>query len=294
MRLRRSAVVLQVGIETSAPQHVLGRSIGRTGTAALSTLCTVLILLFAIAVLGDFGVRAWVEDGRFDRVALHVAPLVVVYATGGVILEKAGRNTLCRPLYIAAAILFMSVLELLALDGRELAYVGMSMQRFQAADHQNPLLIDTLIAMTINGIATYGVARAIEQRGSALMQSAAKLLFMLSPFLMLQPIGWLSKSGDYALAFDWLYLATAVTITILSHARQRKSFYYAGLLNTGIGLYVLADHREWFDQQAWSIAVITAGLAALVGGFWLHRREKRASLTSDLSRLTNAGPKTCV
>jgi serine/threonine protein kinase len=248
----------------------------RTSTVALSTVCTGLIFLFAVAVLGDFGVRAWVEDGRFDRVALHFAPLVVLYTAGGALLERKGRSSFSRPLYIAAAVLLVIVLELLALDGRELGYLGMSLERLQAADHENPLLIDTLTAMTLNGIVIYGVARAMERRGSALMQSAARLLFTLSPFAMLQPIGWLSKTGDYALAFDWLYIATAVTITVLSHTRQRKSFYYAGLFNTGVGLYVLADHRDWFDEQAWSMAVIAIGLAALAGGFWLHRREKRA------------------
>ena len=248
----------------------------RTETAALSTLCTVLIFLFAIAVLGDFGVRAWVEEGRFDWVALHLAPLVLVYAAGGVALEHLKRTSFCRPLYVAAAVLLVVVLELFALDGRELAYLGVSMQRFQAADHPNPLLIDTLTAMTMNGMVIYGVARATERHGTALMQSAARWLFMLSPFLMLQPIGWLSKTGNYALAFDWVYVGTAVAVTMPSHARQRKSFYYAGLLNTGIGLYVLGDHREWFDDQGWPVAVIAAGLAALVAGFWLHRREKRA------------------
>lgn len=59
-----------------------------------------------------------------------------------------------------------------------------------------------------------------------------------------------------------------------SHARQRKSFYYAGLLNTGVGLYLVADHQRWFDKPPWAIALIAAGLAALAIGFALDRRQR--------------------
>jgi serine/threonine protein kinase len=247
----------------------------RTGTMALSTLCTVLIFFFAVAVLGDFGIRTWVEDGRFDWVALHLGPLVVWYGAAGALLERARQKSFCRPFYTAAAVLLVIVLELFALDGRALAYFGISLRGLQKAGRADPILIDTLAAMTVNGIAMYAVASALERRGAPLMQPAARLLFVLSPFAMLQPVGWLSRTGDYALGFDWLYTGTAVAITILSHKRQRKSFYYAGLLNTGIGLFLLADHRGWMDGQAWSIAVIALGLVALGVGFWLYRIEKR-------------------
>jgi serine/threonine protein kinase len=248
----------------------------RTRTAALSTVCTVLLFLLGLAVLADVGLRQWIEDQRFDRLAVHLSPMIAVYGAAAAALERSGRPWFGRPLYLAAAVLFVAVLELLALDGRELGYLGFSLQHLQGPDVAQPALIDTLTAMTINGVAIYAAASALERYGSELTQSAARLLFTISPFAMIQPVGYLSKTGEYALGFDWLYAGAAAAIALLSHRRQRKSFYYAGLLNTGVGLYLIADHRDWFDRPAWAMVVIGAGLAALIAGFWLHRRETMA------------------
>ena len=62
---------------------------------------------------------------------------------------------------------------------------------------------------------------------------------------------------------------------LLSQRRQRRSFYYAGMLNLGIALYLIAVHREWFERPGWAIAVIVAGLAALAAGFFLDRGTRR-------------------
>ena len=43
----------------------------------------------------------------------------------------------------------------------------------------------------------------------------------------------------------------------------------------GGALYVIADHRHWFDQPWWATAVIAAGLLVLVAGFGLDRVERR-------------------
>jgi hypothetical protein len=82
-------------------------------------------------------------------------------------------------------------------------------------------------------------------------------------------------TGEYSLRYDWLYLACAVAIALLSEKRQRRAFFYAGVLNTGAALVRIADHRDWFDKPAWAVAVITAGLAALALGFELDRRQRR-------------------
>jgi hypothetical protein len=58
---------------------------------------------------------------------------------------------------------------------------------------------------------------------------------------------------------------------LLSERRQRRSFYYAGLLNLGGALYFIAFHRHWFERPAWAVAVIGAGLLALLAGFALDR-----------------------
>ncbi len=106
------------------------------------------------------------------------------------------------------------------------------------------------------------------------MAGAAGLLFAVSPFAVLQPLGYLVRAGQYSLRYDWLYLAMALAVTLLSERRQRKSFYYAGLLNTGAALYLIAEHRQWFDRPSWGITLVVLGLVALVVGFVLDRRSR--------------------
>jgi hypothetical protein len=246
-----------------------------TRTAALSTVFTVLAFLLMLAVLGDVGLRGWFENGQFDRVALHLLPLAVAYAELGVFTERTGRRWFVAPLYTAAALVLVAVLDLLALDGRTFHYLGLSMQPFQSASVSSPTLLDTLAALTVNGLVFYLLASLVDRYGSELMQvPAAWLLFTISPFSSLEPLGYLSQTAEYSPKFDWLYLALAITIALLSHVRQRKSFYYAGLLNTGIALYLIADHQQWFDQPLWAIVVIGCGLVALAAGFALDRRHR--------------------
>jgi hypothetical protein len=104
---------------------------------------------------------------------------------------------------------------------------------------------------------------------------AAQFLFTIAPFAILQPLGWLVKTGEYAPRLDWLYAAAALVVMLLSERRQRRSFYYAGLLNLGSALYLVASHRQWFDRPAWAVALLVAGFAALVTGFELDRRRRR-------------------
>lgn len=46
------------------------------------------------------------------------------------------------------------------------------------------------------------------------------------------------------------------------------------LLNTGVGLWLIADHQKWFDQPRWAMALIACGLTALLAGFALDRRKR--------------------
>jgi hypothetical protein len=84
----------------------------------------------------------------------------------------------------------------------------------------------------------------------------------------------LVQTGEYSLRIDWLYLLLAVGIALLSRRRQRRSFYFAGLLNGGIALFLIADHREWFDQPRWAMAVVASGLATLLAGYLVDRRRR--------------------
>ena len=157
-----------------------------------------------------------------------------MYVGLGAAADRLGRGWLSRPLYRGAALLLMVLLELLALNGRMFHYLGVSLQAWQPAKVSDPLLLDTVAAMTLNALVFYahrGGRR--ERRGTELMAGAAGILFAVSPFAVLQPLAYLVRTGEYSLRYDWIYLGLALAVTLLSERRQRKSFYYAGLLNTG-------------------------------------------------------------
>jgi hypothetical protein len=251
----------------------------RTRTLALSSLFSLLLLVSHLALLSDFGLRHWLEEERWDRLALHLAPLLLVAAGLGRFMERRQQPWLTTPLYVGGAALFAVVLELLALNGRAFAYLGVSLAPLQGPEVSNPLLLDTLTAMAINGLAFYAAAWGLERSGSEIAAGAARLLFVLSPFATLEPLAWLCLTAEYSQLFNWAYLALALALAFLSQHRQRKSFYYAGLLNTGSALLLITDRYEWFDVPRWALAVLGAGLLALAAGVVLEVRERRRRLS---------------
>jgi predicted Ser/Thr protein kinase len=248
----------------------------RTRTSALSTVFTVLTLLFALSVTADFGLRAAIEDGRWDRVAGLLFPVVGLCAALGYGSERTRWPWFSRPSYLGAAAIFILAMELLALDGRMLAHLGgFSLAPWQPSDVSSPRLLDTIAGMTVNGALFYAAASLLSRSGSAHAGPAAQFLYMVAPFALLHPLGFLVRTGEYSPRFDWLYAGCALGVMLLSERRQRRSFYYAGLLNLGIALFLVALHREWFDRPAWAVAVIVVGILTLGVGFLLDRRTRR-------------------
>ena len=247
----------------------------RTRTVALSTGFAVALLATHLALLGDFGLRRWIEEGRSDLVGIGLVPLLLVAAALGRGLEWRGWSWFAEPLYLGGAALGVVILELLAQDGKAFAHLGVTLRPHQAAQVSNPLLLDTVAAMTLNGVLVYACGVLLERRGTALMRAPAQLLYTLSPFAILEPLAYLSQAGEYSRRFDWTYLALAVSIAFLSRFRQRRSFYYAGVLNTGLALWLITDHYQWLDRPAWAVAILLTGAGALAAGFGLGLTERR-------------------
>jgi hypothetical protein len=249
----------------------------RTRTVALSTVFTTLAVVFTLTVLTDLGLRTWLEEEHFDTLAFHLVPIVVFNGFLGWRMEAVDRPWFSRPLYVSCAVLFVTVVELLALQGRAFHYLGLSMIGYQGGDVSDPVLLDTLTAMSLNGVLIYLGAWVVERYGSELMKPASWLLFVISPFAILEPLAYLNHTAEYSKSFDWFYLGLALAITLLSHHRQRKSFYYAGIINTGVALWLITGHYEWFDKPLWAVAVIVVGLVVFSAGFGfdVHERTRR-------------------
>lgn len=265
----------QLQVTTAAAAVWCGWLALRTRTSALSTMFAVLLLLLDLAIAAEFGLRSAIESSRWDLLALRLVPLVAGYAALGYAAERGARPWFVRPLYLGAAAAFVLVMELLALDGRAFAHLGLTLSGSPSSDVSNPQLLDTVAALTVNGAIFYAVASLLAGRGTRLSDAAAGLLFAIAPFALLHPLGYLVRTDEYSPRFDWIYAACALVIMLLSERRQRRSFYYAGLLNLGAALYFIALHREWLERPSWAVAVIIAGLLALGVGYWLERAQRK-------------------
>jgi len=250
-----------------------------TRTVALSAVFTTLLLLFHLSILTDLGLRKWLEDGQWDYLSFHLAPLIAVIAVLGYLSESRDRPWLARSLYYAGIGLFVLVIELLALNGKTFSYLGLSMAPLQLPNVSDPVLLDTVAAMTINGLLIYTTGWFLDRHGTVLTKDPATLLYAISPFTILEPICYLNEVGEYSRRYDWLYLALSLAIIFLCRFRQRKSFYYAGLINTGIALYFITDHYKWFDRPAWAMVIVGVGLLVLAVGYGLDARERRIRIS---------------
>jgi hypothetical protein len=247
----------------------------RTRTAALSTVSVILVFLLAIAVMADFGLIHWLDNEQYDRLSFRLWPLVLVYGLGAYLLERRDRSWFARPGFVAGALTMVVALDLLALNGAMFDHFGIGMGALQPTDVEDPDLLPTLTALALNGVIFYAAAAVLEKYGTAAMTPATQFLFVIAPFSMLEPLAYLSRTGIYFERFDWTYLALAVGIAIISHQRQRKSFYYAGLINAGIALVLIAIRYEWLDDLSWGVSIVAIGLATLVAGFLIDARRRR-------------------
>jgi len=247
----------------------------RTRTIALSAVSVAFVVLFHLSLLADFGLRRWLEEGTWDRLALHLAPLVGAVAAAGWLFERHGQTWFARAAHYTGAGLFVLTIELLALNGKTFQYLGITLAPLQPANVQDPLLLDTLVAMSLNGVAIYCIAWLLERFGLPLLRGPARLLFAIAPFTTLEPLAWLCKTGEYSSRFHWLFLALALLTAFLSRFRQRKSFYYAGLTNTAAALLLITDRYDWYDRPAWAMVIVGVSLLVLVLGFGLDTSERR-------------------
>lgn len=238
----------------------------RTRTSALSSVYTALIAVLWLALLCDRGLDRWLTEGRWDLLGVHLLLLAPLLGGAGRVAERRGLPWASKPLVLGCAVLTVLSLELLAVDGKALGYLGITLAGLQDPGVAHPLLLDTLAAMTVVGLLVYAAGNLMERYGGAPTRPTTWLLLTLSPFAICEPLAWLCGAGDYAAGFDWLYLGLSLAITFLSYRQQRRSFYFGGLLNTGVALYLITHHQQWFDDAWWPAAVVLAGLAVLGAG----------------------------
>jgi serine/threonine-protein kinase len=254
----------------------------RTRTVALASAFALFLTSLHLSLLGTFGLRQWLEEDRWDTLALALLPLLLVASVLGRLLDALRRPFFAQPLYFLAAGLVVAAAELLALDGKAFTHLGLTLGSLQGESVSDPHLLDTVAAMTLNGVAFLGLGILVDRRGTALMKAPARLLEAISPYAILEPLGYLVHTGEYSRRIDWLFLTLSLAVAIASHFRQRRGFYTAGLINTGVAIALITDHYEWLGRVGWASSILAGGLAVLALGFALERLDRR--------RASSAGP----
>jgi serine/threonine protein kinase len=246
-----------------------------TKTGALSTVAVVLMCIFALALMADFGLGSWIANQEFDRLSMRLFILIPIYGLMGWLAQRRDHGWFARPSFVAGALMLVVALDLLAANGRMFERFGISVAPLQPANVLTEAVLPTVLALSLNGAIFYIVAAVLSRRTWTYLDGAAQLLFVIAPFSILEPLAYLGGLHAYKPHFDWLYLTLAVAIAIMSHFRQRKSFYYAGLINTGLALYLIAGRYGWDEKRPWSIALVLIGLAGLLTGFWFDTRRRK-------------------
>jgi hypothetical protein len=250
----------------------------RTRTVAPGSAFALFLTSFHFAVLASFGLRQWVENEHWDTLGIALLPLLAVAAIFGWGLEGLRRPFFAQPLLFLAAILVVVSAELLALDGKAFAHLGLTLTPLQGPSVSDPRLLDTIAAMTLNGLAFLAIGILVDRHGTPLMKTPARLLEAISPYAILEPLGYLVETGEYSRRLDWLFLGLSLAVAVTSHSRQRRGFYTAGLINTGVAIGLITDHYEWWGRVGWASSILAGGLAVLALGFALDRLDKsRAS-----------------
>ncbi len=150
------------------------------------------------------------------------------------------------------------------------------MQLYQPAGVADPVLIDTLAGLTLNGLVFYGTG-LVGQRPQFRSRTAPRACsFLIAPFSTLEPLAWLVETATVLAAFR-LDLSRACgrrrsRPATIGSARASTT---RGLVNSAVALYLIAARREWFDHAAWAVALVIAGLTVLSAGYLLDARERR-------------------
>lgn len=270
--------LFESGIFTNAQLQVAGLVIftralwrGRqTQTVALASLAVAAALSLYLSLLLGFGLKSWWLAGDYHRLALHLIPFWLALVAHGRIQESSGRSFWAKPCYLTATGLLVVVLELLALNGKVLAFLGLESR--ESGEVFDPIVFDTVLTMVCNGVFIYAIARVLARSVSPLMRQQGSLLYQLSPFLILEPLAYLVSLDVYGELYHWLYLALALGVLWLSGILQRRGFYYAGLLNSLLALGWITHHYRWLEQRFWPFLLGIAGLALMAWGYDLFRR----------------------
>ena len=155
----------------------------------------------------DFGLRDWLDEGRWDRLALHLFPLRRAYAALGVAAERPAGLVQPSAVSRRARCCSWSCWSCWRSTAARLHYLGLSLRALAVRRASAiPQLLDTVAAMTLNGALFYVAGSALDAaRLRAVRRSRRGSSSRIAPFALLHPLGYLVRTRR-VLAADRLAL----------------------------------------------------------------------------------------
>ena len=134
----------------------------RTKTTALNVVFTGLVASDA-GPAGDMGLRSWIVDERCDRSRSISGRWLLDMARWG--LRWSAEAGVADAAALCGSGVLVAALDLWALDGRMFQHLDISLKRYQSP--KDSVSIDTICALTANGVVFYLIASSSSAGGAA-------------------------------------------------------------------------------------------------------------------------------
>jgi hypothetical protein len=255
----------------------------RTRIGLFSALTAISAVLAYIAAMGLLGLRLELKESHFATAACWFWPMAVISCLLAWWLDRKRLEHVASPLYASAALLFIAITSVLAIDA------PISWMKLEGTSQQR-IAMDFLFIG--NSILYLMVALLADKSGSRLRRLTARWFYRLVPPLCVIPLDRL-ESPLRSLQVDWLVVFTVaganvpqvyateilammacVGFVILAVLLQWRWYMYYGLIHLAVALVVFT-HMHLRDYLSWPIAVMIVGTVVMTAGAVLEIRFTR-------------------
>ena len=121
------------------------------------------------------------------------------------------------------ALLLIVVLELLALERPDVSLPRLLAPVAAVGERQRSAAPRHARGDDAERVGFYALASALDATAPSSRQRRPGCSSRSSPFAILQPLGYLVRTAEYSPRYDWIYLALALIVALLSQTRQRRA-----------------------------------------------------------------------
>ena len=214
-------------------------------------------------------------DQRPEIQALWCLPLALMEFVA-LALEHGGRVRWTMPFHLIAVGAIVIGLDVVAFNGPTLKMLGVTPERWNYFDHERQVAF----SVVLNGLLFLALMLVGERSASLDLRRASKWLEVLAILHTISALfaNAMNHEGKPLVRVDvWIYLAAALSFTILAPFRSRWRMLVGGLVGCGLGSYLLVD-LNLVARKPFIIGLGLLGLGVALGAFIYVQRGTRRDL----------------